>query len=162
MKGSLTPGTFQAFFQYMNMSSEPITELSYMTNSLQSALASMERVYELLDEPEMEAEPEAPKRIGHALGAVEFSHVRFGQLLVNRHFVSFIHSFFMIFQALDPRQKVVSHHLMIYFVPLPFPSTAITPFFSIAFSNCVVFDLPNGTYGAISLIGFSIVLLKNL
>ena len=53
----------------------------------------MERVYELLDEPEMEAEPEAPKRIGHALGAVEFSHVRFGQLLVNRHFVSFIHSF---------------------------------------------------------------------
>ena len=93
MKGSLTPGTFQAFFQYMNMSSEPITELSYMTNSLQSALASMERVYELLDEPEMEAEAEAPKRIGHALGAVEFSHVRFGQLLVNRHFVSFIHSF---------------------------------------------------------------------
>ena len=93
IKGSLTPGTFQAFFQYMNMSSEPITELSYMTNSLQSALASMERVYELLDEPEMEAEPEAPKRIGHALGAVEFSHVRFGQLLVNRHFVSFIHSF---------------------------------------------------------------------
>ena len=93
IKGSLTPGTFQAFFQYMNMSSEPITELSYMTNPLQSALASMERVYELLDEPEMEAEPEAPKRIGHALGAVEFSHVRFGQLLVHRHFVSFIHSF---------------------------------------------------------------------
>ena len=56
----------------------------------------------------------------------------------------------------------VLNHLMIYFVPLPFPSTAITPFFSIAFSNCVVFDLPNGTYGAISLIGFSIVLLKNL
>ena len=37
--------------------------------------------------------PEASKRIGHALGAVEFSHIRFGQLLVNRHFVSFIHSF---------------------------------------------------------------------
>ena len=78
MKGNLTPGTFQAFFQYMNMSSDPITELSYMTSSLQSALASMERVYELLDEPEMEAEPEAPKRIGHARGAVEFFHVRFG------------------------------------------------------------------------------------
>ena len=55
----------------------------------QTAPAILER----LDEPEMEAEPEAPKRIGHALGAVEFSHVRFGQLLVNRHFVSFIHSF---------------------------------------------------------------------
>ncbi|MFQ8843364.1 MAG: hypothetical protein ACLR8P_23380 [Clostridium fessum] len=88
------PGTFRALFQYMNMSSEPITELSYMTNSLQSALASMERVYELLDEPEMEAEPEAPKRIGHAPGAVGvFPRSSFGQLLLNRHFVSFIHSF---------------------------------------------------------------------
>ena len=66
------PRHVPGLFQYMNMSSEPITELSYMTNPLQSALASMERVYELLDEPEMEAEPEAPKRIGHALGAVEF------------------------------------------------------------------------------------------
>ena len=40
--------------------------------------------------------------------------------------------------------------------------TATTPFSPIAFSNCVVFDLPNGTYGAISLMGFNIVLLKNL
>ena len=80
IKGSLTPGTFQAFFQYMH-------------KLCANAKERQERVYELLDEPEMEAEPEAPKRIGHALGAVEFSHVRFGQLLVNRHFVSFIHSF---------------------------------------------------------------------
>ena len=57
---------------------------------------------------------------------------------------------------------VIYPHLIIYFVPLPFPSTATTPFSSIAFNNCVVFDLPNGTYGAISLIGFSIVLLKDL
>ena len=57
---------------------------------------------------------------------------------------------------------VIYPHLIIYFVPLPFPSTAITPFSSIDFNNCVVFDLPNGTYGAISLIGFSIVLLKDL
>lgn len=57
---------------------------------------------------------------------------------------------------------VIYSHLIIYFVPLPFPSTVITPFSSIDFNNCVVFDLPNGTYGAISLIGFSIVLLKDL
>lgn len=78
MKGSLTPGTFQAFFQYMNMASDPITELSYMTNSLQSALASMERVYELMDEPEMEPDPSLPQTISQAQGAVDFAHIRFG------------------------------------------------------------------------------------
>ena len=51
-------------------------------------------------------------------------------------------------------------YLMIYFVPLPFPSTAITPFWHISFSSFIVFDLPKGTYGATSLIGFNIVLLK--
>ena len=85
MKGSLTPGTFQAFFQYMNMSSEPITELSYMTNSLQSALASMERVYELLDEPEMEAEPDEADRVIWALSveeAVEYLQNTEGKILI--------------------------------------------------------------------------------
>ena len=41
LKGHLTPGRFQAFFQYANQAGEPITELSYMINSLQSALASV-------------------------------------------------------------------------------------------------------------------------
>lgn len=78
MKGTMSPGTFQAFFQYMNMAGDPITELSYMTSSLQSALASMERVYELLDESEMEKDPITPKTLTHAHGAVDFSHIRFG------------------------------------------------------------------------------------
>ena len=78
LKGTMSPGTFQAFFQYMNMAGDPITELSYMINSLQSALASMERVYELMDEPEMEKDPEMPKTLAAAQGAVDFSHVRFG------------------------------------------------------------------------------------
>ena len=57
---------------------------------------------------------------------------------------------------------VIYPHLIIYFVPLPFPSTATTPFSPIVLSKCVVFDFPNGTYGAISLIDFNIVLLNNL
>ena len=60
LKGHLTPGRFQAFFQYANQAGEPITELSYMINSLQSALASVERVYELLDEEEILPDPEHP------------------------------------------------------------------------------------------------------
>ncbi len=78
IKGVMSPGTFQAFFQYMNMAGEPITELAYMISSLQSALASMERVYDLLDEPEMEDEPQNPKTIERAQGAVDFSHIKFG------------------------------------------------------------------------------------
>lgn len=78
LTGTMTPGVFQAFFQYVNQAGEPITELSYMINSMQSALASVERVYELLDEPEMEAEPKKPEIIQNVEGTIEFSHVAFG------------------------------------------------------------------------------------
>lgn len=71
----------------MNQAGEPVTELSYMTSSLHSALASMKRVYELLDEPEMEPEPIAADAVEQAIGNVEFSHVSFGytpeKLLMN-------------------------------------------------------------------------------
>lgn len=76
--GNMTPGVFQAFFQYMNLSSDPITEFSYMISSLQSALASVERVYNLLDEPEMDAEMQNPAELDHAEGMIAFSHVSFG------------------------------------------------------------------------------------
>lgn len=78
LNGTMTPGVFQAFFQYVNQAGEPITELSYMINSMQSALASVERVYDLLDEPEMEAEPQVPVEMTRAKGIVDFSHIRFG------------------------------------------------------------------------------------
>lgn len=78
ISGKMTPGGFQAFFQYMNQSGEPITELAYMISSLQSALASVERVYELLDAPEMEPETSVSKLIDRARGEIEFSHISFG------------------------------------------------------------------------------------
>lgn len=78
LKGHLTPGRFQAFFQYANQAGEPITELSYMINSLQSALASVERVYELLDEEEILPDPEHPACLPAPKGHVNFSHIRFG------------------------------------------------------------------------------------
>lgn len=78
LKGHLTPGRFQAFFQYANQAGEPITELSYMINSLQSALASVERVYELLDEEEISPDPETPLLLPRPKGDVDFSHIRFG------------------------------------------------------------------------------------
>lgn len=78
LRGTMSPGVFQAFFQYVNQAGEPITELSYMINSLQSALASVERVYDLLDEPEMEPDPALPAVVEQARGQVDFTHVRFG------------------------------------------------------------------------------------
>lgn len=78
--GRMSPGVFQAFFQYVNQAGEPITELSYMINSMQSALASVERVYALLDEPEMIPEAEHPVKPADITGTVSFSHVRFGYM----------------------------------------------------------------------------------
>ena len=73
-------------------------------------------------------------------------------------------TFIMQFYFLSYKFKIsyIPNYLIIYFVPLPLPSIAITPFSPISFSNFVVFDFPKGIYGAISLIGFSIVLLKSL
>lgn len=78
IKGNMSPGNFQAFFQYMNMAGDPITEISYMVSSLQSALASMQRVYELIDEPEMEKDIDNSKQIKKVSGSVDFCHVSFG------------------------------------------------------------------------------------
>lgn len=55
--GRMTVGVAQAFYQYINQVSEPLTEASYMINSLQSALASAERTFELLDEEEERPDP---------------------------------------------------------------------------------------------------------
>lgn len=76
--GTLTVGTFQAFFQYLFQAAEPLTEASFMVNSMQSALACVERVYEILDEEEITKDPVSPLTVTNAAGQVEFRHVRFG------------------------------------------------------------------------------------
>ncbi len=78
IEGRLTVGGFQAFFTYLNQAAEPLTEASYVINSLQSALASVERIYEMLDEEEISKEPENPNVVNNARGDVEFKNVKFG------------------------------------------------------------------------------------
>lgn len=78
LNGTMSIGVFQAFFQYVNQSAEPLTELAFMVNSMQSSLASLERVYALLDEEEIFSEPALSDIIKRAEGYVDFSHVRFG------------------------------------------------------------------------------------
>ena len=77
--GRLTVGVFQAFFQYVNTASEPLTQMSMTINMLQGALAAAERVFRLLDEEEVEPDPAQPSELPRNVeGRVAFEHVRFG------------------------------------------------------------------------------------
>ncbi|WP_371734524.1 ABC transporter ATP-binding protein [Collinsella ureilytica] len=77
--GEITIGIFQAFFHYVGMASEPLTQLSQTVNLMQAAIAAAARVFELLDEEEMEPDPASPRVLpAQAPGRVVFSHVRFG------------------------------------------------------------------------------------
>ena len=78
LSGSMTVGVVQAFFQYINQTAEPLTEASYMINSLQSALASAERTFALLDEEEEVPDNPSPAVLEHAAGRIAFEHVSFG------------------------------------------------------------------------------------
>jgi ABC-type multidrug transport system, ATPase and permease components len=52
--GNIALGDIQAFLQYMNQFSQPIAQLANLTNTIQATVASAERVFEILDEPEMD------------------------------------------------------------------------------------------------------------
>ena len=47
LAGSITLGTVQAFLQYVNQISEPVTETAYVVTSIQAAIAGAERVFAL-------------------------------------------------------------------------------------------------------------------
>ncbi|MCV7076116.1 ABC transporter ATP-binding protein [Mycobacterium szulgai] len=79
--GQITLGSIQAFIQYVRQFNQPIGQVAGMYNSLQSGVASAERVFDLLDEPEESPDPEpglipAPE-LGPQPGRVEFRHVNF-------------------------------------------------------------------------------------
>ena len=75
--GSLTLGDVQAFIQYSRQFNQPIVQTASAANVLQSAAASAERVFELLDAEEEVAETTEPVHRPAAEGHVEFRHVRF-------------------------------------------------------------------------------------
>jgi ATP-binding cassette subfamily B multidrug efflux pump len=76
-RGQLPIGDIQAFIQYARQFTQPITQLSSISNVIQSALASSERVFEILDEPEEVPDPAVSPDLSQAAGAVAFSDVGF-------------------------------------------------------------------------------------
>ncbi|HUD20344.1 MAG TPA: ABC transporter ATP-binding protein [Patescibacteria group bacterium] len=77
-QGAISIGDVQAFIQYSSSFSQPITMLANIANVIQSAIASAERVFELLDEEEQVKEIAKPEVIKEPKGAVKFEHVKFG------------------------------------------------------------------------------------
>lgn len=78
ISGEIRIGDVQAAFQYVNQISEPITQLSYTMNNLQGALASAERVYDLLDELEERPDAVFQRLLPEPKGNVTFENVQFG------------------------------------------------------------------------------------
>jgi ATP-binding cassette, subfamily B, multidrug efflux pump len=77
IRGAATIGTLVAFIQLARSFYEPISDISEKYNILQSAMASSERIFKLLDEPVTIASPEKPARLGRARGKIEFRNVWF-------------------------------------------------------------------------------------
>src|SRR5664280_1808462 len=75
--GSMSLGDVQAFIQYSRSFTQPITQVASIMNLLQSTMASAERVFELLNEPEEVADAEQPSVLDHATGHVTLDDVAF-------------------------------------------------------------------------------------
>jgi ATP-binding cassette subfamily B multidrug efflux pump len=78
--GSISIGDVTAFIQYSRQFTQPITQVASVANVLQSAVASAERVFELLDEPEEVADPVDPIVLRTATGRISFKDVSFRYL----------------------------------------------------------------------------------
>ena len=78
LAGTLTLGALVAFLQYSQRFFRPISDMSEKFNILQSAMASSERIFKLLDEPVTIAPPARPvARPEGATGHIAFDHVWF-------------------------------------------------------------------------------------
>ena len=76
--GQITLGNVQAFLQYTNQFSQPIAQIANLSNTIQQTIASAERIFEVLDEPEMDDKiKETPVLAGTNLPKVEFKDIQF-------------------------------------------------------------------------------------
>jgi len=76
LRGNLSIGNVQAFIQYSQQFNRPIMQTANIANVIQAAIAAAERVFEVLDEVEMELEKEALLNVES--GSVEFNNIEFG------------------------------------------------------------------------------------
>ena len=77
LAGALTLGTLVAFIQYSDRFFRPISDLSEKYTILQSAMASSERIFKLLDTEPGIVSPKAPEAPSVRAGSIEFRNVHF-------------------------------------------------------------------------------------
>ncbi len=78
IKGTMSLGNITAMIQYQKQYASPVTQLASVINTLQSAVASAERVFELLDAEEEAETSSNYQKLTDVKGAVQFSHLQFG------------------------------------------------------------------------------------
>lgn len=79
IKGKITFGVIVAFMSYVRLFTSPLSQIGQAMTSIQSTAASSERVFEFLDEKEMDDEKEKTEYLDpqKALGNIEFKNVEF-------------------------------------------------------------------------------------
>ena len=77
INGRISVGDIQAFIQYMRMFTQPLNQLAQIMNLLQSTAAAADRIFEFLDEEEIDLSDKLPLE-GPVQGNINFDHVRFG------------------------------------------------------------------------------------
>ena len=77
IQGSITIGVLFAFIQFTEMFFRPIRDLSEKYNIMQTAMASSERIFKLLDNETIISNPSEPKKLDKLRGEIEFRNVSF-------------------------------------------------------------------------------------
>ena len=76
-QGTMKIGDVQAFIQYSRQFGMPLAQLAGLTSMVQSGIASAERIFEVLDAADENADPEEVKVIDRAKGKIEFKKIAF-------------------------------------------------------------------------------------
>ena len=80
VKGTISFGVIVAFIMYVRLFSSPLTQIAQSITNLQTATAASERVFEFIEEKEMDDESNLEKTLdkNKVKGNIEFEHVKFG------------------------------------------------------------------------------------
>lgn len=78
INGDITMGDVVAFMTYVRIFSQPLSQIAQAFTQMQSATAAMSRVFEFLEEDEMEDESDKERQLSDVNGEVAFNNVFFG------------------------------------------------------------------------------------
>ena len=78
INGDITMGDVVAFMTYIRIFSQPLSQIAQAFTQMQSATAAMSRVFEFLEEDEMEDESDKERQLSDVNGEVTFDNVFFG------------------------------------------------------------------------------------